>query len=38
MDFVQEVRVGTTNLWKQKGNMFASIVGTKQIQCLVELV
>jgi competence transcription factor ComK len=38
MDFVQEVRVGTMNLSKQKENMFASIVGTKQIQCLVDLV
>jgi hypothetical protein len=38
MDFVQEVRVGTMNLWKQKGNMFAGIVDTKQIQCLVDLV
>ena len=26
------------NLWKQKGNMFAGIVDTKQIQCLVDLV
>ena len=38
MDFVQEVRVRTMNLCKQKGNMFAGIVDTKQIQCLVDLV